>query len=128
MVDVPFEWRLDMAVEADLAAGVRLVGGEPRSPQLYCEPGAAADVAAAWRGRLEERAWVFSREEADGLGLFGAVAESVRPRLGDVIVALDAGLAVVDSRVQRPELLSLRGLHGSLTADELEIPLLTYRD
>lgn len=128
MVDVPFEWRLDLAAEADLAAGVRLVGGEPRSPQLYCVPGAAADVAAAWRERLGERAWVFSREVADAVGLFGAVAESVRPRLGDVIVALDAGLAVVDSRVQRPELLALLGLHGSLTADELDIPLLTYRD
>jgi hypothetical protein len=31
---------------------------------------------------------------------------------------------VVDSRVHRPELIALRGVHGSLTADEVEVPLI----
>ena len=57
-------------------------------------------------------------------GLFGAVAERVLPRIGDVIVAMRDNFAIVDSRTARPALLALLGLHGSLTAAEMAIPLL----
>lgn len=124
MVDVPFEHRIDLAHDVELARGVHLVGGEPRAPQLYCVPGAVADVVATWRERLGETAWVLPREQAERLGWFGAVSPGVRPRIGDVVVAMHGSQAVVDSRVHRPELLSLYGLHGSLSPDEVEIPLL----
>lgn len=127
MVDVPHSARLDVAREPDLAAGVRIVGGEPRAVQLYCEPGAAPDVAAAWRARLGDDATVYLREEVEAAGLFGPVSAQVRPRIGDVVVAMRGLVAVQDSRVHRQELRSLLGLHGSLTPDELEIPLLAYR-
>nr|WP_306302368.1 nucleotide pyrophosphatase/phosphodiesterase family protein [Kineosphaera limosa] len=127
MVDVPFEHRLDVAHEPDLDAGVRLVGGEPRAVQLYCETGAVADVLAAWRARLGDDAWVVPREEAESTGWFGAVSPTVRPRIGDVIAAMRGSVAVVDSRIHRPEVLSLLGVHGSLTADEVQIPLLMHR-
>ena len=32
--------------------------------------------------------------------------------------------AIVDSRTARPQLLALLGLHGSLTPDEVSVPLL----
>lgn len=126
MVDVPFEHRLDLAQDDELARGVHLVGGEPRAPQLYCAPGAAGDVADTWRERLGPHAWVLSREEAVTLGWFGAVSDAVRPRIGDVVVAMRGLQAVIDSRIHRPELLALYGLHGSLTPDEVEIPLLAH--
>jgi hypothetical protein len=100
------------------------VGGEPRSLQLYCQPGAADDVLATWRERVDARAWVLSRDEAVAQGLFGAVSEHVLPRIGDVIVAMRDNFAIVDSRTARPALLALLGLHGSLTAAEMAIPLL----
>ena len=124
MVDAPHDLRIDLAHDAELAAGVRHVGGEARSPQLYCEQGATDDVLATWRERVDARAWVLSRDEAVGLGLFGAVSERVRPRIGDVIVAMRDNFAIVDSRTARPELLALLGLHGSLTPEEVSIPLL----
>ena len=124
MVDAPHELRIDLAHDADLAAGVRHVGGESRSPQLYCEAGAIDDVLATWRERVDAQAWVLSRDEAVGLGLFGAVSERVLPRIGDVIVPMRDNFAIVDSRTARPELLALLGLHGSLTPDEVSIPLL----
>lgn len=126
MVDVPFEHRLDLAHDPELASGVRLVGGEPRAPQLYCAPGAAGDVVDTWRARLEGDAWVLPRAEAEALDWFGAVAEAVRPRIGDVVVAMRGLRAVTDSRIHRPELLALYGLHGSLSRDEVEIPLLAH--
>jgi len=124
MVDAPHELRIDLAHDVELAAGIRHVGGEPRSLQLYCEQGAADDVLATWRERVDVRAWVLSRGEAIGHGLFGAVSEPVRPRIGDIIVAMRDNFAIVDSRTARPKLLALLGLHGSLTPEEMTVPLL----
>jgi len=124
MVDAPHALRTDLAHDLELAANVRHVGGEPRSLQLYCEPGSTADVLTTWRERLDTRAWVLSRDEAVAQGLFGPVAERVLPRIGDVIVAMRDNFAVVDSRTARPALLALLGLHGSLTPAEMAIPLL----
>jgi hypothetical protein len=124
MVDAPHALRIDLAHDAELAADVRHVGGEARSLQLYCEPGATQDVLATWRERVDSRAWVMSRDDAIGHGLFGAVSERVLPRIGDVIVAMRDNFAIVDSRTARPALLALLGLHGSLTPGEMAIPLL----
>jgi hypothetical protein len=124
MVDAPHGLRIDLAHDAELAAGVRHVGGEPRSLQLYCEPGSTGDVLATWRERVDTRAWVLSRDEAVTQGLFGAVSEHVLPRIGEVIVAMRDNFAIVDSRTARPALLALLGLHGSLTPAEMAIPLL----
>jgi hypothetical protein len=124
MVDAPHALRIDLAHDGELAGGVRHVGGEARSLQLYCEPGATPDVLATWRERVAERAWILSREEAVEQGLFGAVSERVLPRIGDIIVAMRDNFAIVDSRTARPALLALLGLHGSLTPAEMAIPLL----
>lgn len=125
MIDAPFETRLDVAHEPVLAAGVRHVGGEPRSPQLYCEHGAADDVRAAWAQTLGEDAFVSTREEVADLGWFGGLEDRVRPRIGDVVVAMRGARAVVDSRVHRPQVLRLLGVHGSLSLDEVSVPLLS---
>ena len=124
MVDVPFENRLDLASEPDLAAGVRLVGGEPRSLQLHCEPGAVADVLAAWRERLGPDMTVMSRAEAVAGGWFGPVSDHVLPRIGDVVTSAVGPIAVVDSRTARQQILDLIGFHGARTPEETLIPLL----
>ena len=124
MVDAPHALRIDLGYDAELAAGIRHVGGEPRSLQLYCEPGAVGDVLATWRSRLSERAWICTREEAEAEGLFGRVSEQVRPRIGDIVVVMRDNFAIVDSRTARPQLLALLGLHGSLTPEEVAVPLL----
>ncbi|MDQ1293083.1 MAG: hypothetical protein QG608_964 [Actinomycetota bacterium] len=124
MVDVPLTDRVDLAHEPELLEGVRHVGGEPRAPQLYCSPGAAEDVAAAWAGRFEDDLLVLTRAEAIERGWFGEVHERVEPRIGDVLAVARSPLAVVDSRRTRPEVLRLIGLHGALTDDEVLVPLL----
>lgn len=123
MVDSPHALRIDVAHDAELDAGVRHIGGEPRALQLYCEAGAVDDVLATWHGRVEERAWIRSRDEAVAEGWFGALEPRNLPRIGDVIVAMRDNFAIVDSRRLRPQLLALLGLHGSLTPDEAAIPL-----
>jgi hypothetical protein len=123
MVDSPHELRLDVAHEPLLAAGVRHVTAEGRAPQVYVEPGARDDVHAAWVELLGDRADVLTRDDAVAAGWFGAVAPDNLARIGDVVVAMRGRFAVVDSRRARPELLALRGLHGSLSDDEVAVPV-----
>ena len=125
MVDVALDARPDIAEDAELDAGVRHVSGEPRCVQLHVQPGALDDVLATWRARLGEDALVLTREEAVSAGWFGAVSDTVRPRIGDVIAVMTGPIAVQDSRRHRPELRALIGVHGSITADEVAIPWLT---
>ncbi len=123
MVDVPDEQRIDVDMEPELLDGVSLFGGEARFRHLYCDGGAVDDVASRWRERLGTSAWVVTRDEAIGEGWFGSVDAQVRPRLGDVMVASGQDLAIV-STTRFPREAKLVGLHGSLTPDEMLIPLL----
>jgi hypothetical protein len=123
MVDAPHALRIDLAHDAELAGGIRHVGGESRALQLYCEAGAAADVEHTWRDRVGGRAWIRTRDEAVAEGWFGPVAPGNLPRIGDLVVAMRENFAIVDSRRARPQLLALVGLHGSLTPEESAVPL-----
>ena len=125
MVDVPLSQRVDLAHERELLAGVRLVGGEPRAPQLYCATGAVDEVVDRWRSRLGEGAWVATRDELVDAGWFGPVRRAVLPRIGDVVVPMLGDVAVVDSERMRPEAVRLIGLHGSVTTAERSIPLVS---
>ena len=124
MVDVPLAARPVIASGSCLDAGVLHVPGEPRCVQLHVRPGARDDVVDTWRARLGEDALVVTTDEAVDAGWFGTVSASVRPRIGDVIAAMTGPVAVVDSRRHRPELRSLLGVHGSITADEVAVPWL----
>jgi hypothetical protein len=127
MVDVELSERVDVDALPALRKGVALLGGEGRARHVYAEPGAAADVLAAWNDVLGETAWVRSRDEAIAEGWFGPVVRpEVRERLGDVIVAADRG-AVVATATEQGES-RLVGLHGSLHPDDVEVPLLAARE
>jgi hypothetical protein len=126
MVSVDESDRIDLDDEAgSLFDGVRLVAGEPRARHVYAEAGAADDVLAAWRERLGDRATVRSRAEAVEAGWFGHVTSRIEPRIGDVIAACTGTTALTRPSTE-PVLSELTGQHGSLTEDELLIPLLTY--
>jgi hypothetical protein len=123
MVDSPAARRTDVDKQPELRDGVALVGGEARFRHLYCRNGAVDDVAATWRDVLGERAEVLTREEALTRGWFGPVAPAVLPRLGDVLVASRGDHAVVSTADFAYEA-TLIGLHGSLSPDEMLIPML----
>lgn len=124
MVDVDPNLHRDVATSPALGAGVELVAGEPRAMHVHCSEGEAAAVARRWTDELGDDAVVLSRQEAIAAGLFGPVAEHVRPIIGDVVVAMTGAAAVVDSRTQTSSSRGLIGLHGSLTPGEMYVPLL----
>ena len=123
MVDSPAGSRVDVDERLELRDGVALLGGEARFRHLYCRRGAVADVVATWTSVLGERAEVLTREDAVARGWFGAVDSSVGPRLGDVLVACRGDHGVFSS-VDFGYETTLVGLHGSLTAEEMLVPVL----
>jgi hypothetical protein len=124
MVDVPPQDRTDADTVPGLRDGVALLGGDARARHVYAEPGAGADVLAAWREVLGHRAWVVSRDEAIAEGWFGPVDPRVVPRIGDVVAAPAGTSAIVATRAEPLES-ALIGMHGSLTLAEQAVPLLT---
>ena len=115
---------VDVDSTESLSEGVTDIGGEVRARHLYLRDGALDDVLTRWREVLGERAWVISGEEAVSAGWFGErVTDSVRHRIGDVVVAAK-GSAGVLRRAAEPLESSLVGQHGSLTDAEQKIPLL----
>jgi hypothetical protein len=70
------------------------------------------------------RATVLTREQAIDEGWFGAVRGEIVPRIGDLIVNMGEGFAVVHSGLMRPEVIRLFGLHGSTSDAEIAIPVI----
>jgi len=125
MVDVPPDSKVDADAVPELRSGVALLGGEPRARHVYARPGAEAEVLAAWQDTLGDRAWVARRDEAIEAGWFGPVDARVSDRIGDVIVAA-RGLSAVVATVTEPRESALIGMHGSLTAGDQKVPLLSH--
>ncbi len=123
MIDSPTEHRIDVDVDPALREGIHLLGGEARFRHLYCRSGAVEDVVATWSQTLGHRVLVLARDEALERGWFGATTPSVRPRLGDVVVAARGDHAIVSS-ADFPYETTLVGMHGSLTPAEMLIPMI----
>jgi hypothetical protein len=126
-LNVPDGHRIDLDTDPRLRAGVRVVAGEPRVRYLHVEPGATADVVAAWSGVLDGAARVLTREEAVATGWFGPVPEAHLGRIGDVVVVCHDTYAVVATRSEPPMASRLVAYHGADTAAEMTIPLLVVR-
>lgn len=122
MLDVPPGRRLVVEDEPQLLAGVTALAGEPRFRQLYVDQDRPGRVAERWQDRLGPNAEVRTRDDAIDDGWFGPVADDLRERYGHVLVAMRDDGAVM-TRTQ-PRELTLVGMHGSLTADEMLVPLL----
>ncbi len=122
MVDIPPGHQIVLEDHSDLVAGLSAVAGEGRFRQLYVDAEPAARVAQRWRDRLGDRAWVATRDEAIEQGWFGTVSAEVAPRYGHVLVAMTGDWAAMTR--QFPREFDLVGMHGSLTREEMLVPLL----
>lgn len=126
-LDVAADARFDIGTNAALAAGIRVVAGEPRVRYLHTLAGATPDVVATWQAVLGTQADVLVRDEAMARGLFGPVRDEHRARIGDVVVICHADCAVLASDREPPQLTELIGFHGGLNPVETAIPLISVR-
>lgn len=125
-LNVPPQARVDLDTDPRLSAGIRVVAGEPRVRYLHTEPGAAADVHAAWSEVLDSRAVVYTREQAVASGMFGPVDPRHLARIGDIVVICTGDTAVLATEHEPPEAARLIGFHGGATPVEMEIPLIVF--
>jgi predicted AlkP superfamily pyrophosphatase or phosphodiesterase len=122
MVDIP-PWHQIIAEDApDLMSGVDALAGEGRFRQVYVDREPVRAVAQRWADRLGDKAWVRTRTEAIDDGWFAGVDPDLVERWGHVLVAMRTDWAVMTRQFTRE--LSLVGMHGSLTAAEMTVPLL----
>ncbi|GAB2890078.1 alkaline phosphatase family protein [Neomicrococcus lactis] len=132
MVDIPASQRIDFSEFPELLKGIELTSGEPRCVQLHFEQDATAEVRqqtiTAWRERFTKQAVVMERHEVIARGLLGENPDPrVLGRFGDVFVLCHAQIALYDGRRVAPHAFDVIGQHGSLTAAERLIPLLTLK-
>lgn len=118
--------RIDLDHTPELLRDVNRLGGEARVRHVHTAPGAAADVLAAWREVLGERAHVVERDRAIEEGWYGPVSGRNRGRLGDVVVAARDTWTLVRSEAE-PDQTAMIGHHGSWTEAEQLVPLLLLR-
>jgi predicted AlkP superfamily pyrophosphatase or phosphodiesterase len=110
----------------DLAPLVDIMAGDGRFRYLYARRGEQRALLDAATGVLGERAWVMSRRQLLDEGWIGSGATGTIPgRLGDVVLAARDSVAFVDPQLSVET--RLRSGHGSLTADEMFVPLLAAR-
>jgi hypothetical protein len=109
-----------------LASFVDVMAGDGRFRHLHARKGAARDLLDAATETVGERAWIFSRARLLDEGWLGAGATgSVPGRIGDVVLAARDPVAFVDPAL--PHEAQLRSGHGSITPDEMLVPLLAAR-
>lgn len=126
MLTIPQDSLTELA-DGPLMDGVRVLAGEARARHVHTEPGARDDVQAAWTEQLEGFA-VVAGDEAVDAGWFGPrVTTQARTRIGDLVVVATSPVGGLVHRDQDAYGGRLAGMHGSLTAAELEVPLLTIR-
>ncbi len=113
-------------LHSDVMAHVSYQSGEGRFRWLHARPGRARVLLDAVRAHHGELAWVRSRDETINEGWFGSkVTDPARSRLGDVALVARDNVAFVDPTDTGPFELIAR--HGSLTTDEMLVPLLAVR-
>lgn len=120
MIDIAQHNILDLAHTSTLAEGVRVIAGETRALHVHAQPGCGQAVRERWAHYLGDKARVFSPEEAAQILGQGVGVEVV----GDALVLMSDHFGVVDSRIQSPGAISLVGVHGSYTDDEILIPVI----
>jgi len=99
--------------------------GEARFRWLHAEPGRSRELLKAAMASHGHQAWVWSAEQLIDEGWLGPVVTDVaRSRLGDVaLVARGINWFLDPADGGR---ITLIGRHGSLTADEVLVPMLSF--
>lgn len=115
-----------VALGPELQRLTRAQSGEGRFRWLHARPGQAANLLEVAADQHRHHAWVHSVNELLEAGWFGpTVTSQARSRLGDVALVPFADITFDDPADTGPFPLVSR--HGSLTAEEMLVPLLAAR-
>jgi Type I phosphodiesterase / nucleotide pyrophosphatase len=109
----------------EVMATVEFLSGEGRFRWVHAKAGAEADLEHALAERYGDSTWVMSRDQIIDEHIFGGpLRDELISRLGDVALLPHAPIAFVDPADTGESRLQSR--HGSLTSDELLVPLVAF--
>jgi predicted AlkP superfamily pyrophosphatase or phosphodiesterase len=103
--------------------------GSPRDYFLYIEEQELEDAMGILKGQLRDKAQVFLTSKVIEQGLFGdpkKISKRLKERLGNILI-LPTGNNQVWWYEEDLFDLHKKGMHGGLTKDELEIPLISIQ-
>ncbi len=115
-----------VSVEPEVMECTRLLSGEGRFRWLHARAGMYEGLEEAAQRCHGDDAWVRTRAQAEAEGWFGGpLGPEVASRLGDVVLAARRPVAFLDPADIGEVTMCSR--HGSLTAEEMLVPLLAAR-
>ncbi|WP_165218032.1 alkaline phosphatase family protein [Schaalia sp. ZJ1691] len=120
MVNIAQNTIIDVASTPELAQDVVAIAGETRAVHVHARRGSQEAVRQRWREFLGERAWVIDPAVSQPLIGAGDGGEVI----GAALVLMRERFGVVDSRTQSPQAIAMPGVHGSLTSEEMRIPVI----
>jgi hypothetical protein len=116
-------------LDVRLTARVSMLSGEARFRWLHAppdEPGAVERLAALATDVYGDEAWIATLDQVEAEGwLGGPLRPEVRSRLGDVVIAPHQPVGYLEPDEGTEGQLACR--HGSLTAEEMLVPLIAER-
>ena len=119
MVDVAVENQIHLETLAPLAGDDVLCGGDTRSAFVYCK----RDIRADLERELGSRAIVATWDELADAGY--VVAPGHRDnRYPDLVILAKGATTLYDRRTCKPRSLKMLGHHGSISDEEMRVPLL----
>lgn len=116
---------LDLA-EQPIGAAITAVSGEPRALSVRSAH-SEGELVERLQSAVGERGLVMGRSDLIASGLLGsaeALSEHAAERLGDAIIWARGATALTHSGFIADAVLDQRGMHGSLTDEEMLVPLI----
>ena len=113
-----------LQLDDEIVRRTSMTSGEARFLWLHADNGEAKSVLEAAQ-IYSDVAWIASLEQILDEQWFGAhVTNEARRRMGDLAVVAPDPIAIMDPRL--PDAPHLIARHGSLTADEMLVPFLSF--
>jgi hypothetical protein len=106
--------------------GLASVGGDPRVLFLYFDEFDHESITRRLSEFLGKRAYVVSWDELVQAGWYGETAEVARERMPDIFLIANGETALYHREFAKPKSLKMIGQHGSISDDELFVPLLRF--
>jgi hypothetical protein len=129
VLDVPSAKHIYLDEFGESVADFEMVAGDPRVNFVYLnDPSAAVTTAEKIADVLPSGVHAFTGRELVASGIFGGTSLKTQARTPDVIVMAVSNWAIYDRRFAKPQSLKMIGQHGSISPQEIEVPLAKFGD
>lgn len=129
IVDVPIQNHIYLDNFDEQLVGLTAVGGDPRVLFLYFEgldEKAASEKASRLNQEIGSRVSVLTKNAVIQSGWYGSVTTAAAARMPELFVIAISNSALYHRKHAKPKSLNMIGQHGSISAEELTVPLLKF--